>query len=299
VSENSLKEWWTYRRYRRLTDDEWRQTLLDSVSGSSKLPMPGFPPEQLQRSYVGQAGADTIEEGWRFYSLMAELWKKHGLRLGFRSHVMDFGCGWGRFGRMFLHDVPGSNIWLVDTLNQALDVCRETGVPGHRVRVEPMPPSPLPSNQFDLVFAFSVFSHLSPMAHLAWRTELSRSMKPGGLAFITTQARWFLDECVRYREHPELQSHKWHEKLANSFRDYDAAVAAYDRGEFLFASDKRQWDGAVSADMPPELAPDYYGEAVVPAAYFEAKWKEAGFELLEFVADRARCEQAVAILRRV
>ena len=63
VSENSLKEWWTYRRYRRLTDDEWRQTLLDSVSGSSKLPMPGFPPEQFQRSYVGQAGTDTIEEG--------------------------------------------------------------------------------------------------------------------------------------------------------------------------------------------------------------------------------------------
>ena len=67
-----------------------------------------------------------------------------------------------------------------------IDICRNTGVPGQMILLEAMPPSPLPSAQFDLAFAFSVFSHLSPKAHLAWRTELARVMKPNGLLFITT-----------------------------------------------------------------------------------------------------------------
>jgi SAM-dependent methyltransferase len=278
--------------------------LLDSVVGVNSLPMPGFPPDDDQRAFVGQAGTAAIEEAWRFYSLMAQRSKNYGLRLTAQSHVLDFGCGWGRYARMFLHDVPGSHIWLADTWDRPLDICRETGVPGRRVRVQPMPPSPLPSNRFDLVFAYSVFSHLSPTAHLAWRAELARCIKRGGLVFVTTQARWFLDECLRYRQHPEQRSHRWHDKLANSFVDHDAAVASYDRGEFLFAADEPPPEGAShqvapGSEDPPELGPDFYGQAVVPAAYFEDNWcGAAGFELLEFVADRSVCEQAVAVLRR-
>ena len=71
----------------------------------------------------------------------------------------------------------------------------ETGVPGRKVKIEQMPPSPLPSATFDTAFAYSVFSHLSPKAHLAWQEEFARVVKPGALVFITTQARWFLDNC--------------------------------------------------------------------------------------------------------
>jgi SAM-dependent methyltransferase len=293
VGGNRITERWNYRRYRRISDDEWCQTLLDSVSGASSVPMPGFPSDEVQRAFVGLAGTDTIMEAWRFYSLMADRRKRYGLGLGSHSYVLDFGCGWGRLARMFLRDVPGSHIYLADTWDRPLDVCRETGVPGRRVRVPQMPPSPLPSDHFDLVFAYSVFSHLSPMAHLAWRTELARCIKPGGLAFITTQPRWFFDECRRYREHPELRSQRWHEKLAKSFVDYDAACASYDRGEFLFVGNDPL------PDDPPELGPDFYGEAVVPAEYFEKTWGDAGFELVEFVADPSVCAQAVGVLRRV
>jgi hypothetical protein len=114
------------------------------------------------------------------------------------------------------------------------------------VLLEPMPPSVLPSARFDIVFAYSVFSHLSPKAHLAWRTELARVVKPNGLVFITTQARWFLDDCRRYREHPDQISLRWHQKMAKSFMDYEKAVSQYDLGEFLFAADEN------SAPLPDE-----------------------------------------------
>jgi ubiquinone/menaquinone biosynthesis C-methylase UbiE len=298
-------ERWNYRNYRRLTDEAWLRTLLGSVQGRSEIPMPGFPSAEIQSSFVGQSNQDAINEAWRFYKLMSDRWKKYGLRIGSRSHVLDFGCGWGRFARMFLRDVPASHIYCADTSDGALDICRETGVPGNMVRLEPMPPSVLPSARFDIVFAYSVFSHLSPKAHLAWRTELARVVKPNGLVFITTQARWFLDECRRYREHPDQISLRWHQKLANSFVDYENSVRQYDLGEFLFAADEKSAplpDEAQTRARPmgnPELGRELYGEAIVPGPFFESEWSDgSGFELLDFLADRSLCEQAIAIIRR-
>jgi ubiquinone/menaquinone biosynthesis C-methylase UbiE len=301
-----LAERWNYRRYRHLTDEAWLQALLESVQGRSKIPLPSFPSTEIQRAFVGQCNEDAINEAWRFYKLMSDRWKEYGHKIDHRSHVLDFGCGWGRFARMFLRDVPASRIYCADTWDLPLNVCRDTGVPGNLVRVEPLPPSLLPSKQFDIAFAYSVFSHLSPKSHLAWRTELARVVKPNGLVFVTTQARWFLDECRRYREHPDQISHRWHSRLAKSFVDYETAVSQYDQGMFLFAAPEASPPGAVNGSIhvptndPPELGPDFYGQAVVPSQYFDSKWSdESGFELLEFVADRSVCEQSIAILRRM
>ena len=168
-----------------------------------------------------------------------------------------------------------------------------------------MPPSSLPSAQFDIAFAYSVFSHLSPKAHLAWRTELARVMRPNGLLFITTQARWFLDECRRTVSILIRFPHRWHQKLANCFVDYEASVRQYDSGAFLFAADEPSADLATNqvkrglVSDPPELGREFYGQAAVPRQYFESQWNaESGFELLDFVADRSLCEQALAIIRR-
>jgi ubiquinone/menaquinone biosynthesis C-methylase UbiE len=277
----------SFRRYRRFSDDEWLRVLLDSVRGAAPVPMPGFPDADLQAGFVGSAGENAIKEAWNFYQLMAERRRQYGSALTDKSQVLDFGCGWGRFARMFLRDVPADNIWCVDSWSLALQVCEETGVPGRKVKIEQMPPSPLPSSTFDTAFAYSVFSHLSPKAHLAWRDEFARVLKPRALVFITTQALWFLDNCRDFREHPEKQVSGWHVGLANSFVDYDAEVEAYERGELLYAPN----------GGGPELDAEYYGDAVVPRQYFEEHWGPS-FELVEFITDRSRFEQAVCIMRR-
>ena len=291
-----------YRRYRRLNDRAWRRTLLDSVQGRSKVPMPTFPSAELQATFVSDSNEVAINKAWRFYKLMSKRWKKYGLRMGQQSYVLDFGCGWGRLARMFLRDVPSSHIYCADAWDLAINICRNTGVPGQMVLLEAMPPSPLPSAQFDLAFAFSVFSHLSPKAHLAWRTELARVMKPNGLLFITTQGREFLDFCRYLREHPDAIASPWHERIARSFVDYETSVSEYDDGKFLFSA-----GSLPSAENPPPVKnspqtfdADLYGDAVVPRGYFESQWgRGEGFELVEFVADQSVCEQTIAIIRKV
>jgi hypothetical protein len=75
-------------------------------------------------------------------------------------------------------------------------------------------------------------------------------------------------------------------------------------GEFLVAAPDALQPGAEeqpsdTAKLPLALTSEYYGQAVVPAAYFEAHWcRESGFELVDFVADRSLNEQAIAILRK-
>ena len=50
----------------------------------------------------------------------------------------------------------------------------------------------------------------------------------------------------------------------------------------------------------PEHGRELYGEAIVPGPFFESEWSDgSGFELLDFLADRSLCEQAIAIIRRV
>lgn len=277
----------SFRKYRKFSDEQWLGVLLDSVNGDASVPMPGFPDPELQAGFVGSAGENAIREAWNFYGLMANRRRAYGAELDAASQVLDFGCGWGRYARMFLRDVPADNIWCVDSWDLALKTCEETGVPGRKVKIEQMPPTTLPASTFDTAFAYSVFSHLSPKAHLAWQEEFARVVKPGGLVFITTQARWFLDNCQDFRDHPEKQVTGWHEGLARSFVDYDGEAAAYDRGEILYAAN----------GGGPELLPEYYGEAVVPRAYFDDNWGRT-FEVLEFIADRSRFEQAVCIMRR-
>jgi SAM-dependent methyltransferase len=248
--------------------------------------MPRYPSAELQAGFVGSSNSNAIEEGWNFYMLMADQRTIHGVHLGTNSHVLDFGCGWGRFARMFLRDVPESNIWCADSYDLALATCREIGVPGRMVKLSQMPPSDLPSARYDLAFAYSVFSHLSPPTHVAWSEEFARVVKPGGLVFITTQARWFIDYCKTFRENPDTIDSVWHQQLAGAFLDYDESVECYDRGELLYAPT----GGAGQSGA-------FYGEAVVPRGFFESQWGPH-FEVVDFIADRSLCPQAVAVLRR-
>jgi SAM-dependent methyltransferase len=260
---------------------------LDSIDGHAELPMPGFPSDELQAGFIGSSNRQAIDEAWNFYLLMGDQRRRFGLTLGRDTHVLDFGCGWGRFTRMFLRDVPESNLWYADSQNLALDICRQTGVPGRMIQLQQMPPSDLPPGLFDTAFAYSVFSHLSPQAHDAWEAEFARTIRPGGLAFITTQPRWFVDTCRRLREHPDEIVSRWHQLLAQSFVDYDESVSRYDGGEFLYAE----------TGGGPDLSAEFYGQAIVPRGYFERQWGRH-FDVLDFIADPSRCPQAVAVLRR-
>lgn len=126
-------------------------------------------------------GADTKAE---LLKLLPGDWTFAGRR------VLDFGCGAGRTLRHFLVEAGATEIWGVDTDAESVQwLQRSLCPPLHAARCAPDPPLEFEACSFDLVWAISVFTHLTD-ASLAWLLELHRILKPGGLLIATYMGRW-------------------------------------------------------------------------------------------------------------
>jgi len=103
--------------------------------------------------------------------------------------VLDLGCASGRVLRHFACQVDSlAGLYGADiNLNHIAWINRH--LPRHIVAFHSfsLPKLPLPDDCFDLVTAFSVFTHIEAFDAF-WLLELKRVLRPGGLAYITIQS---------------------------------------------------------------------------------------------------------------
>jgi SAM-dependent methyltransferase len=99
--------------------------------------------------------------------------------------VLDFGCGAGRVIRHLLPLAPECELWGSDIDPRCIEwVERHLSPPASFVVNGEVPPLPFPDGKFDLIYAISVFTHIS--THWpAWLLELDRVLTPGGRAIVT------------------------------------------------------------------------------------------------------------------
>src|SRR5207244_9030240 len=98
--------------------------------------------------------------------------------------------GCGRVMRRWrdLDGVHGS-----DTNAEAVAWCR-ANLPFGRFETNGLaPPLAFADDSFDLVYALSVFTHLTVDLQRAWLGELRRVLRPRGLLLLTTHGRAYLD----------------------------------------------------------------------------------------------------------
>jgi SAM-dependent methyltransferase len=92
-----------------------------------------------------------------------------------------------RYWRDFGGSVCGS-----DVSRKAIEWCREHLDFAAFVHNGLAPPLDLDDESFDLVYALSVFTHLTADLQLAWRDELRRVLRPDGRLLITTHGRSYV-----------------------------------------------------------------------------------------------------------
>jgi SAM-dependent methyltransferase len=114
------------------------------------------------------------------------------------KRVLDFGCGAGRTLRHFLAEAERGEIWGTDIDRASVEwLQRNLSPPLHVRRNGESPPLGLDYGSFDLVWALSVFTHLTDSS-FAWLAELHGLLRPGGLLVATYMGRWnaasFIDE---------------------------------------------------------------------------------------------------------
>jgi SAM-dependent methyltransferase len=245
-----------------------------------------MPPEFNQLATASAVGDRTLADGFEIYKLFRTLASEHGTPIPDCDAVLDFGCGWGRVLRFFLKDVPGSKLWGVDLLDEQITWAKETNPWCRFVTVDGSPPAPLPAESFDVVMAFSVFSHVSEPVHLAWLGEFQRILKPGGLVMATT---WGRERAIQFDAARQGQQASWdtayNENMARSFPGKDAWWRSYDAGEYCHV------------DLHYEDNPGY-GETCIPKRYVLREWTKM-FEFVDYVDDRSVCSQDVIVARKI
>jgi SAM-dependent methyltransferase len=248
--------------------------------------VPGLPDASIQANYTGHIDASTLREGFNAYRLFKRSYETYVGPLK-SARVLDFGCGWGRIIRFFLRDVPPERLTGADHAVEAIEACRATNRWCNFALVEPHPPTPFPPESFDLIYLYSVFSHLPEQMHLELLEEFRRLLVSGGLLVATTWGRDFILRCdsLRHDPRPNAEPAWLHRAAASVFRDTGTSLAAYDRGAFCYNSyDSEGWRS-------------FWGEACIPKAYVEQRWQQF-FEICEYIEDRSACPQNVIIARK-
>lgn len=94
--------------------------------------------------------------------------------------------------RVFARDVEPGCLHGCDPVEEILDQCRIDRVPARLARSE-FEAERLPFDEsFDLVFAFSVFTHISERAHDACLRAIHAGLQPGGLLVLTVRPPEYL-----------------------------------------------------------------------------------------------------------
>jgi SAM-dependent methyltransferase len=115
-----------------------------------------------------------------------------GIDLERQGRILDFGCGTGRVLRHF-RGLKGPRLYGCD-YNAAQIAWAAENLPFVQFSANSAdPPLPYEEGAFDLVYCFSVFTHLAEAQQLPWMAELRRVLKPGGHLYFTVHGDDYSD----------------------------------------------------------------------------------------------------------
>jgi SAM-dependent methyltransferase len=266
--------------FRELNDDVWALLLAQEYAAYPNIRalLPGVPEPSFQELWNGNSGVALAAQSTAFYAKLRERYQAHSARPLADSRVLDFGCGWGRLTRYLARDLEPGRLYACDPVEGILQVCRDNGVPATLARSEPAPERVPFDGEFDLAFAFSVFTHISERAHESCLRALHQCLRPGGLLVVTIRPPEYL------RRSPLM-----HGTLEGLGPDPAARLA---EPRYLFVPhppDPRHLEYQ-GGEM-------YYGETVITLPYVREGWAEL-FELLEIDLMIGDLHQVMLTLRR-
>jgi SAM-dependent methyltransferase len=123
--------------------------------------------------------------------------RRNGLEIEGFKEILDFGCGCGRIMRHW-RNLVGPCLFGTDYNPDLVHWC-QTHLDGHAdfQTNDLTPPLDYPDEKFDLIYAISVFTHLTEDLQHRWMNELGRVLKPGGVLLITLHGESRLHELDR------------------------------------------------------------------------------------------------------
>ena len=186
-----------------------------------------LPPARL-RAQVGPLHADAqffLESGRHNAELIRSL-----LPVAELDALLDWGCGCGRVLRHWA-GLPRTKVFGCDIDRRMVDWCNEN-LPFAEATVNELdPPLPYDDASFDLVYAFSVMTHLSEELQRSWVQESARVLRPGGHFLFSTLGEYYVSR----------------DRLTDEER------RSFDRGNLVVLYERSAGTSLCSAYHPPDF----------------------------------------------
>jgi SAM-dependent methyltransferase len=156
--------------------------------------LPSMPSDRVQIDWTGTAGQALLEQGLSFVGAVSAAFEAQAGRPLKGARILDYGCGWGRLIRLMYGISDPDLIYGCDAWESSLDLCRDHRVRAHLARCQEVPTeAPFPAVKFDLIYAFSLLTHLSERTARAVMEVLRRSIDSRGLCVVTIRPPEYWD----------------------------------------------------------------------------------------------------------
>jgi SAM-dependent methyltransferase len=157
----------------------------DPQVGGDGLPLP---PPALRVRVVAEADPQVfLESGRAEAAQLSAAVASSGTPIEESGRLLDFGCGCGRVIR-HLNGLPSMEVHGTDHDAELIEWVAAHLPFVHANRNGIAPPLPYPDAHFGLVYAISVFTHMTDELSRDWMAEMRRVLRPGGLLLFTVMA---------------------------------------------------------------------------------------------------------------
>lgn len=257
----------------RLPLEMFARLQLDRVPQYSALNawLPQMASDQIQRDWTGQWGHGLLTQSIDFISTVVRQHLLLGGKSMAKSQVLDFGCGWGRLMRLLIKFTPASQLYGVDPWQASLDACTACDLPGTYLLSDYLPRTlPAPADiSFDLIIAFSVFTHLSEKATTLALNALAGKLNDNGTLAITIRPAQY-----------------WHGNVILSKDQKKCYVDKHEQDGFVFLPHEREKiEGEVT-----------YGDTSISLSWLESVCEKLQIKALEW--NRSDPQQIIVLMKK-
>lgn len=222
--------------------------------------LPKMASDQTQISWTGSSGPVLLETSLAFVNHVVAACG--GPKALGSAQALDFGVGWGRLARLFLKYMPPTQLDGCDAWDVSLQHARDCGIKNRLVKSDVyLRELPFDSGSFDLIYAFSIFTHLSEKSFRGCLAGFSKMLKPSGKAIFTIRP-----------------NHYW--SLRSGLKN-QAALMRSTKFEFI-----------------PSNGMEDFGDTSVTTPWFKAALADAGLKLVGFEWSPVDALQVIAITER-
>lgn len=184
--------------------------------------LPAMASDDVQRRWTGNSGFELLKITSSFVRLLSYNFTRLTGQPLDNATTLDFGCGYGRMARLLYYFTDEQNFFGLDPWNQSIEVCQNAGLTKNFLISDYLPHSlPVGTTRFDLIYAFSVFTHLSKKAALTALNTLRDYVNEDGVLAITIRPieYWQLDPKVSEDQKNDLIAS--HQETGFAFHPHD------------------------------------------------------------------------------